>query len=175
MKITQFDKWEAKKHEVMKLTDKLGMPLDDTIVDTVVALQLVGINTNMSCGGHVDRNTAGPYIMFADPVADKMEFTYRTTLTPKDDEYKRQRIVARDLNLHERQKLLLHLDAFYSDRRVPYTTRLIVSSVGGAEMSRLQCQGAELVHILSAEESKQILRHFQDEFRAFTDYLRSTI
>src|SRR6266540_2036838 len=56
----QTDQWNMTKADVLRMVDKLGRPLDDEIVDTVVALQMLGIHTTASCSGHIDRVTGCP-------------------------------------------------------------------------------------------------------------------
>ena len=55
--------WDAKisyyKHDVH---DALGKKIDPGVLDAVVALNLMGYKTLMSCEGHIDHGTGGPYI-----------------------------------------------------------------------------------------------------------------
>ncbi len=48
------DRWEAMAAEVARLVDGLGVPVDEGIRDTVIALRLLGIETVSSCEGHLD-------------------------------------------------------------------------------------------------------------------------
>ena len=65
--------WEKTKNEVMRITDKLGKGLDEGIIETVVAFQVLGINTFQSCEGHVDHESESPspYIDVATPGLEK--------------------------------------------------------------------------------------------------------
>src|SRR6266511_1734638 len=72
----QTDQWNMTKTDVLRMVDKLGRPLDDEIVDTVVALQMLGIHTTASCSGHIDRVTGGPYVVFSAPEANPLEEFY---------------------------------------------------------------------------------------------------
>ena len=71
MSISKQDLDEARK-QVIRLTDKLGNPIDPGILDLVTVLRLLGINTTGSCEGHLGRFTSGPYIMFQSPLAKKL-------------------------------------------------------------------------------------------------------
>lgn len=55
-KIEQEDKrltWDNKLKELEKVTDRLGMPIDNNILETVAGLNLLEVSTSSSCGGHV--------------------------------------------------------------------------------------------------------------------------
>jgi hypothetical protein len=47
---------------VSTFTDKLGTPLDPGIVETVVALNLLGLQTFQSCEGHLDHGCPYPWV-----------------------------------------------------------------------------------------------------------------
>jgi hypothetical protein len=53
------DSWNSMLDNVRHMTDKLGMPVDHGVVETVAAMQLLKIRTTMSCEGHLDRQTGG--------------------------------------------------------------------------------------------------------------------
>ena len=61
--------WENKRKEIDEIKDALGMGIDEKIKDTIVALNVLGINTVASCEGHTDENRGLPYpwIDFASP------------------------------------------------------------------------------------------------------------
>ena len=44
--------WNALVERFKQVTDKLNMPIDNGIFETVVALNAVDITTAMSCEGH---------------------------------------------------------------------------------------------------------------------------
>ncbi len=170
----QTDQWNMTKTDVLRMVDKLGRPLDDEIVDTVVALQMLGIHTTASCSGHIDRVTGGPYVVFSAPEANPLEEAYLKIARPADPEYKSLRNRAVHLNLKERQRLFPPLEEFYVNRPVKYMNRLIITRVG-PEGSKLKCQGAEMSHLLDDQGRQSLLAEHQAEMRAFTDYLRQRI
>ena len=165
--------WDKVISEVRGLRDALGMTVDEPVVEAVAALRMLGLNTTMSCGGHLDRITGGPYIMFCSLQAYDIEQKYRA-LTRKDKRYHSLRAEARKLNLQERAKLTPYLNEFYKDRQVPYGNRLIITPVG-AEGSRLKCQSADDGHILPTSSYKLILNAHRAELQAFTDFLKSQL
>jgi len=48
--------WDDLVKHFCAVSDGLGMPIDDEIFDTVVALNALGITTTMSCAGHITRD-----------------------------------------------------------------------------------------------------------------------
>lgn len=48
--------WDDLVKQFCSISDRLGMPIDDEIFDTVVALNALGITTTMSCAGHITRD-----------------------------------------------------------------------------------------------------------------------
>lgn len=49
--------------QISRITDGRGLPIDRGIQELVVALNLLGFGTTMSCEGHVDFGGALPYVM----------------------------------------------------------------------------------------------------------------
>jgi hypothetical protein len=69
-------KWQKALQKVAQITDKIGMPVDERIIETVAILTLLGFKTSMSCEGHVDRVTEGPYVIFDSPKAMKAKLLF---------------------------------------------------------------------------------------------------
>src|SRR5690242_14050996 len=46
--------WDVLVDTFAHVTDRLGMPIDPEIFETVVVLNALGMTTTMSCGGHLD-------------------------------------------------------------------------------------------------------------------------
>src|SRR3712207_1504419 len=61
-RIVKEQRWQQSAAEVNRITDRLGMPIDEGIKETVVALNVLGINTVASCEGHFDRGTGAPWV-----------------------------------------------------------------------------------------------------------------
>lgn len=174
MTTAQRHAWHQAKKEARRITDKLGMPIDRGILDTVVVLRLLGINTTGSCGGHLDRrNTSGPYVDFRPKLTKEYELQAQAIGDPKDPLYKRLRHKAMEVNIREMQKLLPYLDAFYQGRDTPQSQRLIVKHFGHLT-NFLMCQGAALTLIGDRVTRKDLLLQHQAEMKAFTDYLKAT-
>jgi len=54
--------WETMSVEVDYWVDGLGYHIDKEIKDTVIALNLIGIETEASCGGHFERDLTYPWV-----------------------------------------------------------------------------------------------------------------
>jgi hypothetical protein len=54
--------WNLVAEKLSKITGNLGMPIDKGIFDTVVALNVLGIQTAQSCEGHTDHGLCYPWI-----------------------------------------------------------------------------------------------------------------
>lgn len=59
--------WQKEAEEIESVTDKLGKPIDGKVKETVIALNLLGLNTRQSCEGHSDRSMGAPWIDIAAP------------------------------------------------------------------------------------------------------------
>lgn len=57
------NRWRAELDKVRLLRDANGMSVDVEIEEAVTVLRLLGYATTMSCGGHADRPTMGPYVV----------------------------------------------------------------------------------------------------------------
>jgi hypothetical protein len=53
--------------KVSRITDNLGMHIDEKIKLLVVALNLMGFNTRQSCEGHTDHSMGSPWVDIAPP------------------------------------------------------------------------------------------------------------
>jgi hypothetical protein len=64
--MTAFDwehaSWQDARTHVLTFTDRLGTPIDAGIVETVVVLNLLGLQTFQSCEGHLTDGCAYPWI-----------------------------------------------------------------------------------------------------------------
>lgn len=71
--------FEREKATVLGLVDELGRTVDETIAPLVAALRMSGFHTVSSCGGHEDRRTCGPYVMFRCEPAHKFYDSHRSS------------------------------------------------------------------------------------------------
>lgn len=165
----QSKSWLQQTRELAGVTDRLGAPIDSGILDTVIALQLLGLNTFSSCVGHPGRLTGGPYVMFEAVEAQELE-PQLSELNPGSEAFRALRPRLVQANLLERAKLLPVLDQFYVGRGTPFEDRLVIEGIG-REANRLKVQGIELMHVESATAQRDRLRRAQVEMAAFTGFL----
>src|SRR5690242_19011183 len=59
--------WQEVSQQVARLTDRLGCGIDPGILETVVALTILGIHTLASCEGHLDHGIAAPWVDIGAP------------------------------------------------------------------------------------------------------------
>lgn len=150
--------------------DRLGMPIDEGIKDTVIFLNAFEINTVASCEGHLDRGTGAPYIDIESKEVSELEKQLEQVKRNKREREKIIREIERK-NLEERQKIMDLLDEFYKNRIVPYDRRLVIQSME-RYVSRLQSQGANLQGIRTEDIKKEKLLEYQKEMEDFTKFLR---
>ncbi len=162
--------WEKVKQEVRQFKDALGMPVDEGIFETVAVFRYLGINTTMSCAGHLDRITRGPYVYFMSNQNGKLLLKMKEIGDRTNPEYKQLFNETTRNNLIERQKIIPSLDAFYTNRFVSYNQRIIIEGFGPSKNYML-CQGAELAYILDQKEQVDLLGKNQTEMKTFTQYL----
>ena len=55
-------KWIEISEKFSHVTDKLGKHMDKGILDTVVALNVLGFDTDQSCEGHLDHGLPYPWV-----------------------------------------------------------------------------------------------------------------
>lgn len=184
---TQEDQWSQVAQQLASVTDSLGMPIDEGIRETVIALNALGIHTIASCEGHLDRGIAAPWVDIAAPNVRELEKAAflkqraveqaRLAGVPPEGrqelmrEAEQAKLEVKRLHVQERMKLVCYLDAFYRERHADYDRRLIlVMDWSGG--SRLQSQGADCQDVRTQEERARNLSAYREEMQAFTVFLR---
>ena len=181
-------RWQEVSAEVGRITDRLGLPIDEGIKETVVALNVLAINTTQSCEGHPDWGTGSPWIDLAAKDSDDLEQRMRDAFAaansgdaqhfqPADvaklyEEAHRLRLEVSRQHLTEARKVIRHLEAFYRDRPVPFDRRLTLQSFGSGR-TRIESQGAMLQEVLPYDSRQQKLVEYQEEMRAFTAFMKA--
>ncbi|MFL5702321.1 MAG: hypothetical protein ACJ8AG_05760 [Ktedonobacteraceae bacterium] len=154
------DKWSDIEEKFKHVTDRLGRPIDDGIFKTVVALNVLGISTRMSCEGHLDHGLPYPW---ADIEPETQSETKREISEAEAPEYRKRAM------LLLQQKLFLYLSEFYDNRTVRYDRIIALHQLG-----RLYSHGGDFLELLSQDERLNKLHEYQDEMNAFTEFLRAT-
>jgi hypothetical protein len=174
--------WNETAGKFRKVTDRLGCPIDAGIFDTVVALNILGITTRMSCEGHLDHGLSHPWIdvhlseptdfytpemmqMSEDISKTKVRLyeSYTPEMRQSQEEWERMRS-------GERLKLFSILSEFYRGRVVSFD-RIITIDMRG----RIQSQGGDYLSLLPESERVLRMKEYQQEMADFTVFLRGKI
>lgn len=182
------EKWQEISQRVTRMVDALGQPIDAGIRDTVIVLNFLGINTLASCEGHLDHGTGAPWVDIgssdARPLAkiamrklQEVDMARQQGIPPEErqalmQEAEQAKLAVKHLHLTERQKMMQYLDQFYARRLVSYDRRLIINPAEWTGVSRLESQGSDLQCIADPDEKARKLAEYQDEMRAFTEFLK---
>src|SRR5260370_211750 len=132
--------WDEVTASMSKVTDKLGMPIDKGIFDTVVALNVLAISTSMSCEAHLHHGQAAPWIRFHAKGPDQLLIQVKEATdqlerakaehAPTEEIEKWTRELFRlskeaDITCFQEPKRVMdYLEVFYRDRHVPYDRQL---------------------------------------------------
>lgn len=165
-------RFAAMKSEVLTYKDKLGMPVDDEIVDIVAALRLRGFNTFASCAGHLDRDSGGPYVMFESSDVRRVETEYKS-LTDKSNAKSRE--LRSKLNMaaaQENIKLFTLLRDFYKQHTIDYEKCLTVRQVGYAG-GRLEINTSSYFCLLDSSQRIEWLKSARGEMDEFCHFILS--
>lgn len=155
------------------VADGLGHRIDPGIRQAVAMLNELGINTHASCEGHVDWATGGPYIDIVSPQYLSMRHELRAL--GEGPSLVDQRACLREkmkvANAVEGKKVLPILDEFYKARESSYETRIGLWFYG-AGITRLESVGVAFLGAESDPAAKiALLRAFQSEMTAFSNFL----
>jgi len=179
--------WNEVTARMSQVTDKLGMPIDKGILETVVALNVLGISTSMSCEGHLDRGRATPWIRFhakgpalllaqVKEATDQLERA-KAEHAPTEEIEKRTRELFRlskeaDITCFQEPKRVMdYLEVFYHDRHVPYDRQLVlkVDSFGNGTLT---VHGEPFQSLHPLDVRAQNLEKYREEMQVFTAFLR---
>jgi hypothetical protein len=184
--IDKKQQWDDIVSIMAKVTDKLGMPIDQGIFETVIVFNALGINTSMSCEGHLNRGRAAPWIRFqtkenavqmqAKEAIQHLEHLKENHAEASEIEKWSSEVfcLSREASttcFHEPKHIMDYLEAFYRDRLVPYERQLMlrVDSFGS---SMLTVHGEPFQSLHSPEIRQQKLLEYQQEMQAFTVFLK---
>ncbi len=148
-------RWQEMTKYCSHITDRLGQPIDQGILETVIALNVLGIPTVQSCEGHVDHGICAPWVFF--------------TSTSLDDFHECEQITRR--HREDQERVLSFLEEFYADRCVSHDRMLIVYRHKPG-VSILESQGARHRCLERPEKRALFLKACQDEMNHFTTFLK---
>jgi hypothetical protein len=179
--VIEKQKWDEVAEKFSHVTDKIGMPIDKGILETVVALNALDIRTSMSCEGHLDHGLPYPWVDVeltesprnqSDPPEIaiirvnirelQMQIFKSTTPEMKQKQQEEQRV-----QLEERFKLFKVLSEFYQGRAVSFDRIITI------EHGRIRSQGGDYLPLLIEDERAKKMNEYRDEMRDFTDFLKT--
>lgn len=167
-KSQKYKKWQDTVESVSRITDKLGVPVDEDIKEMVAILCLFGFMTTASCGGHIDYINEGPYVMLKPKRVSELEKWLNSNTDYANKKLKDEIIKC---NIYEQNKLFGLLKSFYLSHRPVVGRALTLRSIGYSDF-RLNCQGSELAYIENACEKKTRLLSNRTEMKKFTEWLK---
>lgn len=186
---TKADMFQKMKRKLKRTGDRLGRPIDEGIFDVVLYLNLLGIETEASCEGHLDHGVAAPWIDFVPPASKQY-----TTLQKEARVCWEQLIAARDegepssviekiqqdyTSIHDEISLLLRdslkplvelLNEFYQDHNTRYEHMLMLHN--SYQFVRLSHVGELFQDLRGKDQRKKHLIHYQKEMQEFMSFLR---
>jgi hypothetical protein len=179
-------RWQEMAARVDKITDTLGMPVDEGIKETVIVLNLLGFPTVQSCEGHAERGVCGPWVdmrpkgteALAQKRSQAIDRLIKARQQKQPEEESVEQILkevdeaAREPMTHLAENLIARLTAFYQEHQTPYDCILMIHHLGLGY--RLECQGTSMQYGPFALPRKdERLPHYQQEMRSFTDFLKA--
>jgi excisionase family DNA binding protein len=166
--------WNDLEERMARTIDRLKKHIDPGIMQTVVALNAMGIYTTASCEGHLDRALAYPWIDVsleeAESLSDQILAFVREG---KREEEETQRLMQkhRELVLQAEYSLVKHLEDFYQHHPFNYDRHLSIWRFGNGK-PRLQSHGAEYQTFRDPSARAEKLAEYQSEMQAFADFLK---
>jgi hypothetical protein len=181
--------WEQKSQEVDLIQDRLGKGVDEGIKETVVAFQVLGINTIQSCEGHMEWGEGTPWVDVEAPDTRELRQQMHQAFDTAENANGQEHITYEELdklfdhahelrreikrrNVQEAAKVMGYLAEFYNNRDVPLDRRLILNTSALSGSTRIESQGGVFQETASAEIKQQKLAEYQEEMRAFTEFLK---
>ena len=154
---------------VVGFRDALGTGMDPEVVDLVTGLRCIGYETILSCGGHVDRSTGGPYVVMVSKVAREI---VRASSSIESRRSARQVVLAESRGLYEL------LQGFYRGRVIDCETPRLALQALGDDALRLTCINSSVVlgnESIPVEDREQYLDACRGEVDDLADFLKLTV
>ncbi len=185
--VNQKQIWDRYLKKFTGTGDKLGKGMDPGILETVVALNVLGINTRQSCEGHLKWGVCAPWVDMEAKNTHRLEDEVKKSWEEADlamkagkasvltdklwTRHHQLRVKLKAKNMMLSKKLWLYLEEFYSNRQVEYGVRLTISFFGDG-IGRLQSAGAEFQETLTLKQRQINLVKYRSEMKDFTVFLK---
>ena len=130
---------------VKKITDSLGMPIDNKMIRPLVILNSLGFETSGSCEGHLDRYNTYPWIDI-----DFKNLGEGKKNNPQEILFK---------------SLYRDLEDFYSQRNTLHENKIVFRQIGANELTvRLACNSNLNIYSQTKEQK------FQEQYQEISDF-----
>jgi len=150
--------------EVEKITDALGLGIDEDIKDSVVAVKAHDFPTSASCEGHLsDRENDRPFLY---PSIDIEE--------PVEDGWQDNKALQKEwsrANALQRERMQELLDEFYADRELDEDYKLTINPRGIFNAFILASARYQEDGLRPDEEESVVLARSRQEMDEFTRFL----
>lgn len=175
--------WEEAFAEAQQYVDGLGCGIDQGILETVVALNLLGFRSTASCEGHLDHGHAYPWVDFdVDgplPAGYDEAVIYHEDLSPEEQEAASERFLAMINAYHTENHLYTRLtallDAYYEmHSAIPDEQRLMLWTIHLGWYRLLPASGFQ-EKAWPEEERADRLAQCQAEMRDVTRYFKERL
>ncbi len=163
-------KWHELETQISEYADALGMPVDEGIKETVIALTALGFPTVQSCEGHSDRGNPFPWVTIEYPdepeenkfINEDSEKDY----TPEYKEWMKNNSVL--------QKKIDELIAEFNEKRTETAEEVRLRNRFGQVCSdtREFPYSDEGMATVKQAQFRALLSERQKEMHAFTAYLK---
>lgn len=172
--------WEDAEAFVRRITDGQGCPIDEGIVETVVAFNLLGLRTSQSCEGHLEGGWPYPWVDFETDefpaFKQVLEDASREGLSIEEREAKGAHLVELAAALPSRGMLYAHLEellcAYYRQHcHTPEQWRLVIHWSSPVLFRLMPLCGYE-AQAWPEEMQVQNLKRARAEMQAFTSFLK---
>ena len=162
--------WERNRAEVDKITDRLGLGIDEKIKESVAAFMVHEFTTSQSCEGHTgEEEKHGASFPWVEVYAPEPK-GWQEAKGEKKKELDREWTIK---NLEQQQKMMGFFAEFYQGRETPFDARLAFDRIGAFGGFRVQSFGAEVMRLLPPEEQLKKLEIYRKEMDDFTNFLKS--
>lgn len=183
--------WQEAYTAVSRFTDRLGLPVDSGIFETVVLLNLLGFRTSQSCEGHLDHGAIYPWVDVTDASRSPL-FTKQWVHVCELEEQARRDGTAEsyntfleaDISLRVQvaqweaddplfAQLIALLDAFYTEQERSLTSaRLLIKRFRSPGIYRIAPGFSQDADRLPDQFKASYLLQGQAEMQAFTTFLK---
>ena len=162
--------WEKRREEVDKITDRLGLCIDEKIKESVAAFLVHEFTASQSCEGHTgEEKKHGASFPWVEVYAPEPK-DWREAKGEKKKQLDREWTIE---NLKQQQKMMDFFAEFYQNRETPLDARPAFDRIGDFGGFRIQSFGAEMMKLLPPKEQLKKLDLYRKEMEDFTIFLKN--